>query len=85
MVVFDSEYTCERCKRRIKKGHEAWVHDFPYGPECARIIRAKDLIIPTVITTEEFLPEGSARSVPLPDIDFERFRTSGISELGEGE
>ena len=81
MVVFDSEYTCERCKRRIKKGHEVWIHDSPYGSGCARIIRAKDLIIPTVI---KLLPERSAPS-PRVDIDFERFRTNGISELGEGE
>ena len=74
MVVFDSEHICTRCKRRIKKGHEIWIHDFPYGPECARVVRSKD----------KQLPEHSAPKLQI-DVDFERFRTNGVSELGEGE
>lgn len=73
MVVFDSEYICTRCKRRIKKGHEEWIHDFPYGSGCAKIIRAND----------KQLPEHSAPGTEA-NIDFERFRTTGVSELEEG-
>ena len=74
MVVFDSEYVCRRCGRRIKKGNEVWILQEPYGPECARILRAND----------NQLPEASAKGVDI-DIDFEAFRTSGVSELGDGE
>ena len=74
MVVFDSEHVCGRCKRRIKKGHEVWIYSFPYGPECARIIRSKD----------RQLPDCSAPGVQV-DVDFNRFRTTGGSELGEKE
>ena len=74
MVVFDSEYICVRCKRRIKKGHEVWIHDFPYGPVCASIIRSKD----------KQLPERPVPGVQIV-VDFERFRTAGVSTFREKE
>ena len=80
MVIFDSEYICARCKRRIKEGREVWILDIvyrilrPYGSECARIIRSKD----------KQIPEHSAPGLQT-DVDFECFRTTGISELEEKE
>lgn len=62
---FDSEYCCDRCKRRIKKGEEHWIGGKPFGEVCADIVRAHDAMLPTLV------------SVHLPDIAFGDFHTSG--------